>query len=119
MISASHEPSVVAPVAPKRARVRLGLAGRVRADVGRPWFVDLAAVSALTLVTRAIFRHSALDTDPTFALVWGRDIIHGRLPDFGYMFAPTAHPLATAMSALAAPLGRTGAVDAVLVLSYW
>ena len=80
--------------------------------------VDVPAVCGLALTMRVIFRHAEPDTDPTYALLWGRNIAHGRLPDFSAVSAPTAHPLPIVESLLVSPLGRAGAADAILALSY-
>ena len=100
-----------------------GRRGRVRDGVGaladRPLLVDLIAITVLALVLRAIFPHAEPDTDPTFALIWGREILNGHLPDFAYSVGPTAHPLPTLEASLAGLLGARGAVDAWMVLSYW
>lgn len=43
--------------------------------------------------------------DTAYALLWGADVAHGRLPDYGVPVAPTPHPLATAAGVLLSPLG--------------
>jgi hypothetical protein len=103
--------------APRRLRPPAGGAPRVIAD--HPLLADLIAITVLALVVRVIFRQAEPDTDPTFALVWGREIIHGHLPDLAYAYAPTAHPLPLVEATLVAPLGISGAVSAWMVLSYW
>ncbi|HWI21471.1 MAG TPA: hypothetical protein VNT22_02540 [Baekduia sp.] len=44
--------------------------------------------------------------DTAYALLWGRDIVGGHLPDYGVGLAPTPHPLATLFGALLALPGR-------------
>ncbi|MGH3607638.1 MAG: hypothetical protein ACRDRD_06060, partial [Pseudonocardiaceae bacterium] len=80
--------------------------------------MDVLVIAALAALMRLLFAHAEPDTDPTFALIWGRDIIHGHLPDFAFASGPTAHPLPTVESTLVAVLGRSGAVTAILVASY-
>ncbi len=42
--------------------------------------------------------------DTLYALVWGRRLAHGELPDLEVAIAPTPHPLANAAAALLSPL---------------
>jgi hypothetical protein len=55
--------------------------------------------------------------DTAYSLVWGADLAHGRLPDYGVPVAPTPHPLATFAGLLATPLGdAAGPATVVLAL---
>jgi hypothetical protein len=54
-----------------------------------------------------------LNYDARYALVWARDLARGLKPDYEADFAPTPHPLETAVSVLATPF-ETGA-DTLLV----
>ena len=85
---------------------------------GRLWLVDLIAIAVLASAMRVIFTHAVPGPDPTYALIWGRDLIHGRTPDFTSPFASTAHPLSNVLGALAGLLGRDGAVGALDAVSY-
>jgi hypothetical protein len=49
-----------------------------------------------------------LNYDARYALVWARDLARGLKPDYEADFAPTPHPLETAVSVLATPF-ETGA----------
>ncbi|MBA2523436.1 MAG: hypothetical protein H0V25_08910, partial [Solirubrobacterales bacterium] len=49
-----------------------------------------------------------LNYDTTFALVWGREIAGGVLPDFEAPLAPTPHPLATQIGISLSPLSGAG-----------
>jgi hypothetical protein len=68
----------------------------------------LIAAGALCLAALAAFiavpAYSAFDT--IYSLVWGQEILHGRLPSFDAYRAPTQHPLWVALSVLLAPLGE-------------
>ncbi len=55
--------------------------------------------------------------DSLYALVWGRDLAHGHVPDYAGVLPPTPHPLSTIAGALVAPLG-THADSALLVLAF-
>ena len=90
-----------APVAMPRIResaLRLGLA--------------LATVVGVAGVLRLVYEPH-LNYDARYSLLWARDIWHGFKPDYGADFAPTPHPLQTALSSLGLPFGN--AADQVLV----
>jgi hypothetical protein len=53
--------------------------------------------------------------DSYFALVWGRELLHGELPRYEVDAAPTPHPLWTLTGAACALLGRAGERALVLV----
>src|SRR4051812_35647062 len=65
------------------------------------------AVAAALLggVLWLIYGPGTLGYDSEYALVWGRQLIHGRLPEYGTATSPTPHPLANLVGAALAPLG--------------
>jgi len=63
-----------------------------------------------------IYGPSYVNYDAQWALVWGRDLWQGFTPEYTADFAPTPHPLATAVSLLALPLGHSGPI-LILALS--
>ncbi|MEA2441671.1 MAG: hypothetical protein QOH76_3095 [Thermoleophilaceae bacterium] len=76
------------------------------------------APAALTIVgvaalLRVLYDPWYLNYDARYALLWARDVWHGFLPDFQADFAPTPHPLSTAVSSLGLPFGHGG--DTVVV----
>lgn len=73
----------------------------------------LAALALAALVWALFGGHVFLNYDTFYALVWGDDVVSGRLPQFQAPVAPTPHPLAIAAGALASPLGDR-AEDALL-----
>jgi hypothetical protein len=56
-----------------------------------------------------------LNYDTAYSLLWGGDVAHGRLPDFGVPVAPTPHPLATLLGVLLTPLGAAGQTAWVVI----
>lgn len=76
---------------------------------------DALAAALLGLAVYAWFGHSFLNYDTFYALEWGRELARGRLPDYGVPVAPTPHPLAVMLGALASPLGDR-AEEALLAL---
>lgn len=70
--------------------------------------VALVAVLAWALVP------SYPSYDSQWALVWGRELVHGVLLSYGVYAAPTPHPLWTVVAGVCALLGRGG--DRALVL---
>jgi hypothetical protein len=83
--------------------------------------VPPAAVAAGTTVAVAValfllYGPSYVNYDAQWALLWARDLWDGYTPEYGGDFAPTPHPLASAVSSLALPLGHDADL-AVLWLS--
>jgi hypothetical protein len=78
----------------------------------------LASAVAAVLVAGAIFAffgHAFLNYDSFYALVWGKDLVHGIAPDYKVPVAPTPHPLAIAVGAALSPFGD-GAEDLFLAI---
>jgi hypothetical protein len=73
-----------------------------------------AALVGATLLLAAVYwlvvGRPFLGVDTIFALTWGRDIAHLRLPD--YAVGPTPHPLTNVVGAVLSPLGTEGAYHA-------
>ena len=92
-------------------RVHPGTTGwaRVRAVPPSRW--ALAALAAMCLA--ALIGFLAYPTYPTYdsfyALLWGRNLLHLHLPDFGVYRGPTEHPLAIAFGAVCSLFGQGGA----------
>jgi hypothetical protein len=55
--------------------------------------------------------------DAAYALVWGRDIARGNLPNYDVPVSPTPHPLTNLLGALLSPLGD-GAEAALVVIAF-
>jgi hypothetical protein len=78
----------------------------------------IAWTLALGLVAWALVGRGLVNYDTLYALVWGRDLAHGTLPDYDIALAPTPHPLATLVGAVLSILGATGSINATLVLAF-
>jgi hypothetical protein len=74
--------------------------------------------AVIALLTWGVMRHGFANYDQLYALVWGRDLAHGRVPDYGVTLAPTPHPLTTLEGLLLTPLGGHGAERASVVLAF-
>lgn len=70
-------------------------------------------IVGIAVLLRVVYDPWYLNYDARYALLWARDVWHGFLPDFKADFAPTPHPLSTAVSSLGLPFGHGG--DAVIV----
>ncbi len=85
------------------------LLARLRAVPGATW----ARLGFAALCVAALAGYFAFPTYPTYdsfyALLWGRDLLHLQLPDFGVYRAPTDHPLALAFGAFCSLFGQAGA----------
>ena len=76
------------------------------------------SVALAALVAAAFAPARFVNYDTEYALLWGHDLVHGRTPDYDVPFAPTPHPLATAVSALLSLAGRGFAEGALEVLAF-
>src|SRR3954469_3126061 len=80
----------------------------------------------LALVIWLVVGRGLVNYDTLYSLVWGRDLAHGRLPDYDVPLAPTPHPLATLGAVLVAPLSSAAsggvhgeaAVTATIVVAF-
>jgi hypothetical protein len=78
----------------------------------------IAWTLVLGLVAWALVGRGLANYDTLYALVWGRDLAHGTLPDYDVSLAPTPHPLATLIGAVLSVLGAGGSISATLVLAF-
>jgi hypothetical protein len=62
-------------------------------------------IAAVAVVLKLVYGPWFLNYDARYALLWARDVWHGHMPDYRAGFAPTPHPLETALSSLALPFG--------------
>ena len=76
----------------------------------------LAATALGGLLAWLMVGTGFVNYDTAYSLLWGADVAHGRMPDYGVPVAPTPHPLATAAGALLSPLGQ-GAETVAVVLA--
>ncbi len=73
----------------------------------------VVTITGIAVLLRVVYNPWYLNYDARYALLWARDAWHGFLPDFNAGFAPTPHPLSTAVSSLGLLFGHGG--DAVIV----
>jgi hypothetical protein len=78
----------------------------------------LAAIGVAAVVLRLLYGAGGVGFDTSFQLVWGDDLLHGRVPDFESRLSPTPHPLAYVALAPAALLGDA-AYDVVEALAWF
>jgi hypothetical protein len=82
---------------------------RLRAVRASTW----AKIGFALLCVGAVIGYFAAPTYPTYdsfyALLWGRDLLHGHLPDFRVYRGPTEHPLAIAFGMFCSIFGQGGA----------
>jgi hypothetical protein len=86
--------------------IRLGPLRTVR---GATW----AKIAFAAMCVGALVGYFVYPTYPTYdsfyALLWGRDLLHGHLPDFRVYRGPTEHPLAIAFGMFCSIFGEGGA----------
>jgi hypothetical protein len=69
------------------------------------WALPAVAVVAVAGAFRLLYGAGTLGYDGFYALVWGRELLHGQAPSYDAPTAPTPHPLATLFGTVLAPLG--------------
>ena len=74
----------------------------------RRWLPPLATIVGVAVAMRLLFATWYMNYDARYALLWARDFWQGFNPDFLAQWAPTPHPLSTALSSLALPFGDDG-----------
>ena len=72
----------------------------------------LGTIVGVAILLRILYEPWFLNYDARYALVWARDLAEGLTPDYTGPFAPTPHPLETAVSLIAVPFGTGG--DAIM-----
>src|SRR3954452_17043590 len=80
----------------------------------RRWAPAALTVVGVAALLWLVYRPWSLNFDARYALLWARDLWSGHAPEYDAAFAPTPHPLQTALSSLALPFGD--AADNVAVL---
>ena len=88
---------------------------RGAAHVG--WGLTAAGVVVTAAMLRGFFGPGAANYDTLFALVWGRSVMRGEVPDYAVELAPTPKPAAIALGAALSPLGHA-AEPAIVALGY-
>ena len=92
---------------------------RQRNGGSRRWRAPLGGVVGIAAVARLLAGPLPLNYyDTAWALIWGRQIDHGHLPSYEWKGASAPHPLANVVGALLAPLGTSGAWQAVGVIVF-
>jgi hypothetical protein len=76
-----------------------------------------AAAALIAVAARLVYGPGALGYDASWALAWGDEITRLHTPTFDAELAPTPHPLANALGAVASLFGEAGP-DVVMVVSY-
>jgi hypothetical protein len=71
----------------------------------RRWVPAVATTVGVALLLFVVYAPTYVNYDAQWALAWAHDAWHGFLPEYTADFAPTPHPLATAVSSLALPFG--------------
>jgi hypothetical protein len=92
----------------------------MRATTARHRHLAIAAalIAAVAACLWLVLPYGFPNYDTVYQLVWGNQLAHGVLPDYGAPLPPTPHPLAIAWGALVSPLGARGASDATTAVAY-
>jgi hypothetical protein len=81
------------------------------------WAVNSAAAAAIGGLAWLVFSRAFVNYDTLYGLIWGRDLISGRTPDYEVTLAPTPHPLVEAVGAPLSLLGSDSGYTAMLALA--
>src|SRR5688500_15743645 len=71
------------------------------------------------LVALLFSGHAFVNYDTAYALLWGNDLAHGRMPDLEFDLAPTPHPLSDLAGMVLAPDGAELLAFLWLGISGW
>jgi hypothetical protein len=83
----------------------------------RNWLTPAAWVAGITAALLLIFPTGFPNYDTIYALVWGRELAHGKSPDYGAALPPTPHPLADLLGLITTPIGD-GAITVTMIVAY-
>src|SRR3954447_7100304 len=90
---------------PSSRRDEQTAAGDPRRGRVRRWAPAALTVVGVAALLWLVYRPWFLNYDARYALLWARDLWTGHAPEYDAAFAPTPHPLQTALSSLALPFG--------------
>jgi hypothetical protein len=107
-------PATEATSAPRGGRAPSGTVREPRGARLRAAAPAALVIAGVAAVLWLVYRPWSLNFDARYALLWARDLWTGHLPDYDASFAPTPHPLQTALSSLALPFGE-GADDVAVL----
>lgn len=86
----------------------------------RPLLPPLAGIAALTALVAAAFGAGRLlNYDTAYSLLWGSELAGGSIPDVQVAYAPTQHPLATALGFLLTLPGTGGLPHGETAMAIW
>jgi hypothetical protein len=78
-----------------------------------------AVIAGVAVLLRLVYDPWYLNYDGRYALLWAGDLWDGLRPDYGTPYAPTPHPLQTAVSFLVYPFGASDQlVTWIILLSF-
>src|SRR4051812_1879718 len=97
--------SDAATSAPRDGRVTAPPGGEPRRARMRRAVLALLTIFGVAALMWLVYRPWFLNYDARYALLWARDFWTGHAPEYAAAFAPTPHPLQTAVSSLALPFG--------------
>jgi hypothetical protein len=98
--------AIVSPPRPRRPALTIPTILEERRRRIPAAVAPVATVLGVAIALFVVYGPSFVNYDAQWALLWARDLWHGFTPEYTADFAPTPHPLATAVSTLALPLGH-------------
>ena len=79
---------------------------------------SLMAVGLVAVAGRLLYGRAEVDYDAAYALVWGRDIVHGYLGALHAPIAPTPHPLTNLIGLVLSGAGVSGSIAGLQVIGW-
>ncbi len=81
------------------------------------WLTPAAWVAAVSAALLIVFPVGFPNYDTIYALVWGRELAHGKSPDYGAALPPTPHPLTDLIGLVTSPFGEAP-ITVIMILAY-
>jgi hypothetical protein len=73
-------------------------------------------IAGVAILLRLVYDPWYLNYDARYALLWAGDLWDGKRPDYGTPYAPTPHPLQTAVSFIVHPFGASDQIVTWIIL---
>jgi len=105
--------AIVSPPRPRRSALTIPTILEERRRRVPAVVAPIVTIVGVAVAMFVVYGPSFVNYDAQWAILWARDLWHGFTPEYTADFAPTPHPLATAVSSVALPFGN-GAPMAML-----
>jgi hypothetical protein len=115
--ASSGDSDACAPARTSSASAGILASGASPARVSRR-LAPALAIALGAILLRVVSGVGFANYDTLYALVWGRELAHGRTPQYGIPIAPTPHPLVEALGFALSPLSPRAIEDVTVALGF-